>query len=310
MQIAVAFAKGKVARLSSEPFGWGRQGRTGSAPGRDIFLLELRDPISDCCLDQERDVNMESTDAPSMLKLTHFKLCPKSRAIRIALNELGLNVDLVEESPWSPSPRLLSINPGAGLPVLHMMDGSSLIGSYAIAEFLDEARGNPRMWSRLIGANQSETARVASVYMIPGDNAEDRAEVRRLISWFHDKFDREVTQELLIEKVRPTVERKPAGPPSPEFLRAAQSNLRYHLSYIGFLADRRRWLAGEELSYADISAAAHLSIADYLGEIAWERAANARDWYQRIKSRKSMRAILSDRIPGLTPPHHYAILDF
>ena len=31
--------------------------------------------------------------------------------------------------------------------------------------------------------------------LLPG-NREDRAEVRRLIDWYHGKFDREVTREL------------------------------------------------------------------------------------------------------------------
>ncbi|MEE8297022.1 MAG: glutathione S-transferase N-terminal domain-containing protein, partial [Hyphomicrobium sp.] len=35
-----------------------------------------------------------------MYKLIHFQLCPFSRAIRIAMAELGLEVELVVEHPW------------------------------------------------------------------------------------------------------------------------------------------------------------------------------------------------------------------
>ena len=73
---------------------------------------------------------------------------------------------------------------------------------------------------------------------------------------------------------------------------------------------RRRWLAGDEFSLADIAAAAHLSVIDYLGDVPWERHEAARDWYARIKSRPSFRPLLADYIAGVPPPKHYADLDF
>lgn len=245
-----------------------------------------------------------------MLTLWQFPLCAKSRAVRIALGELGLEFALVEENLFAPSRSFLAMNPAGNLPVLGFNDGSTVVGSYAIAEFLDEARADRELWHRMIGSSQPETALVASVRMIPGGNAEERAETRRLIAWFHEKCDREVTQELLLEKVRPTYERRRNEPPNVEFLRAAQANLKYHLSYIGFLADQRRWLGGDELSYADLAAAAHVSVADYLGEVDWERFPQAKHWYQRIKSRRSFRSLLGDRIVGLAPPDYYSELDF
>jgi glutathione S-transferase len=35
-----------------------------------------------------------------MHKLSHDRLCPFSRSIRISPTELGIEVDLVEEEPW------------------------------------------------------------------------------------------------------------------------------------------------------------------------------------------------------------------
>ncbi|MEM9029645.1 MAG: glutathione S-transferase family protein [Pseudomonadota bacterium] len=245
-----------------------------------------------------------------MLALSHFRLCPKSRAIRIALAELGLSPQLTEESPWTPRPQLLSLNPAGDLPVLRMADGSLLIGSYAISEFLDEARNDHALWGRLIGAEDAEASLALSISFFPGATAEDRAEVRRLVAWFHEKCDREVTRELLLEKVRPAFERHASESPNAEYLRTAQANLRYHLDYIGFLAHQRRWLAGDAMSFADISAAAHMSVADYVGEVPWDQYPHARDWYQRIKSRKSMRSLFTERIAGLNPPAHYESLDF
>ena len=73
------------------------------------------------------------------------------------------------------------------------------------------------------------------------------------------------------------------------------------MSYVNYLADRRRWLAGDELSFADLAAAAHLSSVDYLGEVPWEEFAVAKIWYARLKSRRAFRSILADRVPGALP---------
>jgi glutathione S-transferase len=93
-------------------------------------------------------------------------------------------------------------------------------------------------------------------------------------------------------------------------IRAARSNVRYHLKYIGYLIATRNWLAGDELTYADLAAAAHLSVADYLGDVPWDEDKTAREWYARVKSRPAFRALLSDRVPGMVASAHYADLDF
>ena len=93
-------------------------------------------------------------------------------------------------------------------------------------------------------------------------------------------------------------------------IRAARSNIRYHLAYIGWLISSRNWLAGDRLSYADLAAAAQLSVVDYLGDVPWQENDAAKHWYARVKSRPSFRPLLSDRIPGMEPSVHYADLDF
>jgi glutathione S-transferase len=64
------------------------------------------------------------------------------------------------------------------------------------------------------------------------------------------------------------------------------------------------------MSYADLAAAASISILDYLGEIDWSESPLAKDWYQRLKSRPSFRPMLTERVRGLTPVSHYADLVF
>ena len=78
----------------------------------------------------------------------------------------------------------------------------------------------------------------------------------------------------------------------------------------GWLADNRKWIAGATLSLADFAAAAHLSALDFMGDLDWSLSPATKDWYARIKSRPSFRGLLADRVPGASPPAHYADLDF
>ncbi|MFQ5467554.1 MAG: glutathione S-transferase family protein, partial [Kiloniellaceae bacterium] len=141
-----------------------------------------------------------------------------------------------------------------------------------------------------------------------GDSPLDRAETRRLIEWFDIKFAHEVSANLIEERI--TKRFLGLGSPNPSAIRAGLANVHYHLDYIGWLCDRRQWLAGQAFSLADIAAAAHVSAVDYLGDVPWNEHGGARDWYARVKSRPSLRSILADHVPGAAPPKHYADLDF
>jgi glutathione S-transferase len=141
-----------------------------------------------------------------------------------------------------------------------------------------------------------------------GKRPYDRAEVRRLVAWFDQKFNLEVTEKLITEKVMKRF--LGLGEPNSREIRAAQANIHTHLDYITFLTDRRFWLAGEQMTLADIAAAAHISAIDYLGDVPWADHQSAKNWYARIKSRPSFQAILADAIPGLPAPKHYANPDF
>lgn len=231
-----------------------------------------------------------------MNTLTHFRLCPRSRSIRLALAEAELAFGLHEEQPWQWRPEFLALNPAGELPVLSLASGPVISGSYAIAEFIAEGAGGDRDGGHALD-------------LFPGD-ATMRAEVRRLVDWFHGKMDREVTRELLIEKIYSQARVGPRPVPDAELLRAVRANLRYHMSYLDHLSHQRSWLAGESASFADLAAAAHLSVLDYLGEVHWEQHQATQAWYARVKSRPSFRPLLADRLPGLPPPAHYADLDF
>ena len=222
-----------------------------------------------------------------MRTLYHLWLSPFSRKVRIVLAEKKLPFEMNVEQVWDRRRDFLALNPAGEVPVLVEEDNSVLAESWAICEYLEEMVPDPN----LIGRTPYE-----------------RAEVRRLVGWFDRKFDREVSDRLINEKVMKRF--LGLGEPDSREIRAAQKNIHTHLAYISFLVERRHWLAGEELSFADIAAAAHISCVDYLGDVPWADHGPAKTWYMRIKSRPTMRAILADRIPGLPPVKHYADLDF
>jgi glutathione S-transferase len=116
----------------------------------------------------------------------------------------------------------------------------------------------------------------------------------------------------LTEKVIRRFVASPTGSSSPQMARVRQglAVLKPHLDYIGALVEQRSWLAGDDLSLADLAAAAHLSAIDYLGDVPWAEHSVAQTWYQRIKSRPSFRVLLADTVPGMAPSAHYADLDF
>ena len=227
-----------------------------------------------------------ANERQEMRRLYHQPLSPFCRKIRLVLAEKKIEVELVEERPWERRMDFLRMNPAGQVPVLRI-DDLVLADSAAIFEYLEETHPEPPL--------------------LPKSPAL-RAEARRLTAWFDDKFHNEVTANLLYERVNKKLAK--AGYPESEKIKAGTRNIKYHLDYIGWLMDHRRWLAGDMLTIADFAAAAHLSCLDYVGDVDWTRNPALHEWYAKIKSRPAFRSILADLVPGFTPPQHYADLDF
>jgi glutathione S-transferase len=225
----------------------------------------------------------------AVYRLYNHPLDPASRRVRLALAEKNVACDLILEKPWEPSPLLLGLNPTGETPVLVIeQDGERLVLSdaQAICEYLEETHAGTLL----------------------GKNPADRAETRRLIGWFDHKMKAEVSDLLIGEKALKRL--RGQGEPDSAVIRAGCANIRGHLEYIGWLTERRNWLAGDILTLADLCAGAHLSVIDYLGDVPWDAFPLAKEWYARLKSRPAFRGILGDHIPGFPPPRHYADLDF
>jgi len=231
----------------------------------------------------------------SMLTLFHHPFCPHSRFVRLILAEHGVEPQLVEERTWERRKEFLELNPAGTTPVLVVEGYPPVPGATITAEFIDETRGASLSDHRLMPRE-------------PGR----RVEVRRLMSWFNDKFFAEASGPLATERFYKRQMRidQGGGPPNTDTIRAACANLRYHLAYVGWLVQTRDWLAGDQLSFADLAAAAHLSTIDYLGDVPWNENEAAKNWYAGMKSRPSFRPILAETWPGTPPSATYADLDF
>lgn len=229
-----------------------------------------------------------------MPSLFHHPFCPHSRFARLALGEMGFAATLIEEKAWDRREEFLALNPAGTTPVLVVEGLPPIPHASLIAEYLDEAHG----------------AELANRRLLPSAPAA-RIEARRLSVWFHDKFFHEVSSPLVTERIykRYIPAERGGGAPDTEAMRVARANIRYHLAYLGWLVHTRDWLAGE-FSYADLAAAAHLSVVDYLGDVPWQENEAAHAWYARVKSRPSFRPLLSETIAGIAPSPTYADLDF
>jgi glutathione S-transferase len=221
-----------------------------------------------------------------MNRLYHYPLSPFSRKVRLSLSEKRIEVELVEERYWEQDADFLRRNPAGKVPVLKM-GNRMMADSTAICEYLEETHPTPPLLPR---------------------GADNRYEVRRLVAWFDDKFNEEVTTKLMGERVFRKV--MGTGYPDSANVKAGSKAVKYHLDYMHWLLDQRRWLAGNEMSLADFAAASHLSCLDYVSDVDWNRSAIVKDWYAKIKSRPAFRSILADQISGFPQPAHYNDLDF
>jgi glutathione S-transferase len=222
-----------------------------------------------------------------MKKLYHYPLCPFSRQIRMLLKEYSYEFSCVTENYWLRSPSFLSLSPSGDLPILVEPSGLVVSDIYSILQYLTEIVDDNILLPKIL---------------------KEKIELWRLISWFNNKFYREVTRYIINEKLVRLF--KKSGSPRSELIRAAKINLLHHLKYMTDLIEAREFLLYEKLSIIDFIAASHISIMDYFGEINWNDYPRIQHWYSLLKSRPSFRPILQDNIPGFLKPKHYELLDF
>jgi len=90
-----------------------------------------------------------------------------------------------------------------------------------------------------------------------------------------------------------------ADSPDPAVIRAAvREKYPNHLAYTGSLSVRARLARRPPLTYADLAAAAHLSAADYLGNMPWTKDDPAQHGMRSCK-RGPLRSMLTESWRGV-----------
>jgi glutathione S-transferase len=225
-----------------------------------------------------------------MYRLYHHPICPFSRKVRVHLAAKEIGFQLVQENFWERRKEFIAMNPAGTVPVLFDNTNAVVVSdSSVIVEYIEEKHDETKNFL--------------------GSSIEQRSEVRRLQKWFDEKFYHEVSKHVLNERF---FNRYLPGVNSPnsEVLRVARRNLNIHLSYIEYLLETKKYLAGDNISVADFAAACQISVLDYFGDINWHHYLPAKDWYSVIKSHKIFGEVLKDRIPNVIPPEYYSKLDF
>ncbi|MGB3796898.1 MAG: glutathione S-transferase family protein [Alteraurantiacibacter sp.] len=219
-----------------------------------------------------------------MWQLYHFPLCPFSRKVQLVLSEKKVPFTLQLAYPWEDNDQFHSLNPAGKTPVLHQPDRRLvLMDSQAICEYFEETESKSPM--------------------MPG-SAAARAEIRRLTALFDGGLYGDVTEPLIYEKMKKRLILRQS--PDSGTLRAAMRLMHEHLDYLDWLIDNRRWVAGAQLSLADFTAAAQISVVDYLGGVDWSGHEQSHGWYRVMKSRPSFAPLLSMKMEGLPAPRHYS----
>jgi glutathione S-transferase len=206
--------------------------------------------------------------------LHFFPVAPNPTKVRLYIAEkeaggaaLGVDESLVNlPSGEQNSPAHLARNPLGKLPALELDDGSYVVESLAIIEFLEELHPEPAM----IGRDPRERARVRELERIC-----DLGVLLSIGRWVH-------------------ATRSPLGlPASPEIAENAREALKRPLQLLdSCLADGRTFVAGSQPTVADCTLAAALQFGRF-GEFALDPSLeNLHAWDQRYRERPAVKTVL------------------
>ena len=217
-----------------------------------------------------------------MIKLHYFVLCPFARKIKITLAEKALNYELIREN------------------IVHEQDNRKTVRSFE--EMLVLRDGNQK-YTNHIAIDEYLEERYPR-HSLLADSLQVRANIRMISNLFDNQFYHQVVKKILYERLYKSVTNRRA--PDSNLIRKVRQDIALYLDYIEkLLSASAKWLAGEQLSRADIVVASHISVLDYFGDIPWSHNQEVREWYAVFKSRPSMKTILEDRIAGFDPAPDY-----
>lgn len=252
-----------------------------------------------------------------MLKLYHWKRCGHSAIARIALHAKGLafesaSVDLLRLEQYSPA--FLARNAAGQVPVLEH-DGSVITQTNAILEYLEDTFPQPalmpfdavgrwraRVWSKILNEDIAPSVSLLAWhrYTRAHLSSEQLAHLRQEVARIPIPERREVWQSACADG---------SGAAQLEYSRC---KLEIVLARMEAELTRAQWLAGEQVSLADIELYPLIApLAKLLPEHLNEGATpHVLRWLERMKHQDCVQLALgssrdSDELLDLTPgPEH------
>jgi glutathione S-transferase len=203
------------------------------------------------------------------MKIIQTRSAPNPRRVRIFLAEKGITVPFEELDLMKGAlrtPEFTAINPSQRVPVLVLDDGTAISETVAICRYFEEVQPEPalfgrgavgrasvEMWNRRMELGLLHAVQFAFRHLHP---AMAHLEVPQVAAWG------EANKPKALE----------------------------HLAFLDGELAKRRFIAGEELSIADITA---LSAIDFMKPARIQRPPELRSldrWYQEMSARPSAKA--------------------
>ena len=243
-----------------------------------------------------------------MITLYHSRHSTCSQKVRLCLEEKGLawtGIHLNLRAFDHLQPDFLSINPAGLVPVL--MDGSTKVTeSRIINEYLEDAypqvqlvptqpaaRARMRLWTRYTDLVPSEAVKLPSFVknIVPALQKMPRAEALAMIERIPDAHIRQRWHKAATTGI------------SAADLAPSIAQLKDMVARMDLALAEGPWLAGEQLSLADLDIAPfvqRLVRVDLFGEV--EARPRVFDWYSRLSSRPAYQAAMPPPGSEGSPP--------
>ena len=240
-----------------------------------------------------------------MIELYHFGFSTCSQKVRLVLAEKGVDfvsheVDLLRGDQHDP--KYVKLNPNHVVPTL-MHDGTALIESTLINEYLDEVFRDPpmwpsdpcrrhaaRLWTKLL--DEKIQAAIAVVTFAIGPRnllLHQPAEVRDAnINAIPDSADREARRSVIEHGVE-----------APEFAGALAKMVAF-LDKMDATITPGGWLSGDSFGLADAAALPYVLRLDHLAMgplLSTDARPAVADWYARVRARRSFETAVANWAP-------------
>ncbi len=202
------------------------------------------------------------------MKIYEHRLAPNPRRVRIFLAEKGIAMEYIQvdlKAGEHLSDEFRARNPFRSVPVLELDNGEILAESMSICRYFEELQPEPA----LLGSNPWERAQI------------DMWQRRMELNFFYPVAQAfRNLSDYWAGRITPNRE-------------WGETNLRVATRMFKLLDEelgKRKYIAGDEFSIADITALVAIDFAKYLKLEATPEQTHLKDWYERVASRPSAKA--------------------